>query len=161
MVRYKGANENHQGLYCLVSNCTTSWSRPLRHRAVEGQKRVEIKGLPGIPSCPGAPQSAGAAAVALLLLAPVGVSSARRGRHVLRAAAHLPLCCCCCCCCCRPRALPLARTGRSPPREEDGRVGGRQGEGAGGQMCSDKFQLLAGRRCAHTCASAFFFTFFA
>ena len=47
-------------------------------RGLSRQKRVEIKGLPGIPSCPGAPQSAGAAAaVALLLLAPVGVSSAR------------------------------------------------------------------------------------
>ena len=46
-----------------------------------------------------------------------------------------------------------SRTGRSHP------AGGRWARGRGGaagQMCSDKFQLLAGRGCVHTCASAFF-----
>ena len=109
----------------------------------------EIKGLPGIPCCPGAPPSAGAA-VALLLLAPVGVSSAPCAaatyfvQHIfLSGAAGLARC--------PSRApadpLPGGRWAR----------GGKTG-GAAGQMCSDKFQLLVGAGCARTCTSVFLFS---
>ena len=74
----------------------------------------------------------------------------RRCLRVLRRAAHLPL------------LLLLLQASRvaatrahRQKREEDGRVGGRQG-GAAGQMCSDKFQLLVGAGCARTCTSVFF-----
>ena len=75
----------------------------------------------------------------------------RRCLRVLRRAAHLPL------------LLLLLQASRvaatrahRQKREEDGRVGGRQG-GAAGQMCSDKFQLLVGAGCARTCTSVFYF----
>ena len=109
----------------------------------------EIKGLPGIPCCPGAPPSAGAA-VALLLLAPVGVSSAPCAaatyfvQHIfLSGAAGLARC---------PSRAPADPL----PGGRWARGGKTGGGGAAGQMCSDKFQLLAGRGSAHTCASVFF-----
>ena len=115
----------------------------------EGGVLGEIKGLPGIPRCPGAPPGAGAA-VALLLLAPVGVSSAPCAaatyfvQHIfLSGAAGLARC---------PSRAPADPL----PGGRWARGGKTGGGGAAGQMCSDKFQLLAGRGSAHTCASVFF-----
>ena len=51
-------------------------------------------------------------------------------------------------------ALPRRAHRQIPPGRKMGAWG------RPGQMCSDKFQLVAGASCEHTCATCFFFTFF-
>ena len=158
----------------MVCNCTTSCQvqTPLS-RGLRVGEGARLKGcpvflaVPGEDCCPGAPPpdpawrcccccAAAPSAGRRLLLCTAAAAAAAAAHRALYFVQHIFLCCCCC----RPRALPRAFAHRQIP--SCGRKMGAWGEdrgggGAAGQMCSDKFQLLAGRGCVHTwCASAFF-----